>query len=35
MLYLRVLPPELGKVFSDDTLVGFLEEEEMFSIKVK
>jgi len=28
-------PSGVGKVISDDTLVGFLEEEEMFSIKVK
>jgi len=28
-------PSGVGKVISDDILVGFLEEEEMFSIKVK
>ena len=28
-------PSGVGKVISDDTLAGFLEEEEMFSIKVK
>ena len=28
-------PSGVGKVFSDDVLNGFIEEEEMFSIKVK
>jgi 2-keto-4-pentenoate hydratase/2-oxohepta-3-ene-1,7-dioic acid hydratase in catechol pathway len=28
-------PSGVGKVFSDDVLSGFVEEEELFSIKVK
>ena len=28
-------PAGVGKVFAEDRLIGYLEDEEMFSIKIK